>query len=68
MQVSGLETQLATVTGEKEALQQHRERVSAQWEGRVRRLMKRLGEEQGEEAVVVSRESVCVCVVCCVSV
>ena len=51
--VAELRAQLARVTEEKEALRQDRERVSAQWEGKVHRLRKKLGEEMGEEAVQV---------------
>ena len=44
-----LEEELAKVMEEKAALHQDRERVSAQWEGKVRRLEIKLKEQKGEE-------------------
>ena len=49
-----LRAQLVRLTEEKEVLRQDRERVSAQWEGKVRRLRKKLGEEVGAEALEVN--------------
>lgn len=47
-QLEELRGQLAKVMEEKENLQQDRERVSAQWEGKVRRLKMKLKQQKGE--------------------
>lgn len=47
-QLEELRDQLAKVTEEKDTLLQDRERVSAQWEGKVRRLKMKLKQQKGE--------------------
>lgn len=47
-QLEELRGQLAKVTEEKETLLQDRERVSAQWEGKVSRLKMKLKQQKGE--------------------
>ena len=47
-QLAYLKEQLAKVTEEKDSLLQDRERVSAQWEGKVRRLKLKLKQQKGE--------------------
>ena len=48
-----LRARLEMVVKENQGLKQDKERVSAQWEGKVRRLRKKLGEHVGEEALEV---------------
>ena len=47
-QLADLRQQLTKVTEEKDSLRQDRERVSAQWEGKVQRLQRKLKQLQGE--------------------
>ena len=49
-----LRARLEVVVKENQGLKQDKERVSAQWEGKVRRLRKKLGENVGGESLEVS--------------